>query len=170
MEPHTDSGYEGRRGEGDDRSPRLTLTVRVLMHSGDSVVLFPLAAVFSWIAPMAWRSDARFALLAMALAGATGWLVKQMVKRPRPAGDYGKGYRRYDPYAFPSGHASRTFALATAILLGSHPGLGIAVLGWAFATSWVRVYGRLHHLSDILAGMLLGVVGTVLLQLAGIRL
>lgn len=170
MEPPTDSGYGSSPAGVEVHNPRLPFALRVLMHSGDSVVLFPLAAVLAWIAPITWRSDARFALLAMAVAGAAGWLVKQLVRRPRPAGDYGKGYRRYDPYAFPSGHASRTFALATAALLGAPLWFGIGVLTWAIATSWVRVYGRLHYVTDILAGMLLGTACACLLHMAAIRL
>lgn len=148
-----------------------SMPLRILIHSGDSVVLFPAAALLALAGPPAWQPMAGFALLSMALAGAVGWLVKQVVRKPRPAGEYGKGYRRYDPYAFPSGHAARCHALAASILLLSHSlPMGIPFLVWASATSWVRVICRLHHRSDVWAGMLLGLATTGVLYVSGIRM
>lgn len=145
------------------------MPLRILIHSGDSVVLFPAAALLASAGPAGWQPTARFALLSMALAGAVGWLVKQVVRKPRPAGDYGRGYRRFDPYAFPSGHAARCHALAAAILLTQPISLGIVFLVWAAATSWVRVYCGLHHRADVWAGMVLGPAITGILYLAGVR-
>ncbi|NDC77397.1 MAG: phosphatase PAP2 family protein [Chitinophagia bacterium] len=155
-------------GESDPNDKGPSIPMRILIHSGDSVVLFPAAALLAFAGPEDWQQPSWFALLSMALSGAVGWLVKQAVRKPRPAGEYGRGYRRYDPYAFPSGHAARCHALAAAILLTEPLTVGILSLIWAVATSWVRVYCRLHHRSDVWAGTVLGLVLTGLLHVSGL--
>jgi undecaprenyl-diphosphatase len=79
--------------------------------------------------------------------------VKSMFGRLRPA-DYSQiefrhGLRRPITSSFPSGHATAAFCAAT--LLGGG--------GWYAAAASVaatRVYVRLHHASDVVAGAALG--------------
>jgi undecaprenyl-diphosphatase len=56
--------------------------------------------------------------------------------------------------AFPSGHATTAFTAAT--LLSDGTGAGPAYFGLAALVAVSRVYTRMHHGSDVLAGALLG--------------
>jgi len=97
---------------------------------------------------------ARFSLAMGAESLVTNGLVKSVFGRVRPA-DYDDiafhhGLRRPITSSFPSGHATAAFCAAT--LLGGGPiwyGAGAAVAA-------TRVYVRLHHASDVLAGAALG--------------
>lgn len=88
--------------------------------------------------------------------------LRYAVRRPRPD----RGYRPgpFDPwnlYSFPSHHAARTFALAAAA--GRfHP----QTLPWGLALASLvgvtRVVLRRHHLSDVVAGAVLGLAAGAL--------
>lgn len=143
------------------------IPMRILIHSGDSLVLFPLVAILAWLGPASVRPLSGQAWAAMLLAGAAGWILKQILRRPRPAGTFGQSYRRYDPYAFPSGHAARTTALAMSWLLADPSALSLAIWAWALATSWVRVRYGLHHVWDVWGGMAVGIASAIGLYTAG---
>lgn len=104
---------------------------------------------------------ARFSL-AMGIESAfTNGAVKSLFKRVRPA-DYAElefhhGLRRPITTSFPSGHATAAFCAAT--LLGGGPVWYTA----ATAVASTRIYVRLHHASDVVAGAALGLgLGLVL--------
>ncbi len=93
--------------------------------------------------------------------------VKQVFRRRRPIdpldGEWVKGLRRPRTSSFPSGHAS-----AAGFMIGTTAGLVplwpvIAVVGVAIAVT--RVFLRLHHASDITAGMVWGAVVGVIWRL-----
>jgi undecaprenyl-diphosphatase len=85
----------------------------------------------------------------------TNGAVKSLFRRIRPA-EYADiafhhGLRRPVTSSFPSGHA--TAAFCAAVLLGGGPGWYTA----ASAVAATRVYVRLHHASDVVAGAAFGV-------------
>jgi hypothetical protein len=75
--------------------------------------------------------------------------LKLAVDRTRPNGG---------SWAFPSGHASASFASAT--VLNSHYGWKVGTASYLIAgfISWTRVRGQEHWLTDVIAG---GTIGTV---------
>ena len=86
--------------------------------------------------------------------------VKRMFRRERPttSGDDRFDVRTPSTSSFPSGHASSaTFA---AIILISFTGWpwGIAWVGVAVVIALSRVVVRIHHLSDIVGGIITGAV------------
>ena len=93
--------------------------------------------------------------------------VKFSVRRRRPTGEWGAIYRNTDPHSFPSGHAARATLLAVMALgLGPVWFAGL-VLVWVPLVSLARIAMGLHYLSDVLAGMVLGVmIGLVILQIS----
>jgi undecaprenyl-diphosphatase len=97
---------------------------------------------------------ARFSL-AMGLESAlTNGAVKSLFRRVRPADyatiEFHHGLRRPITTSFPSGHATAAFCAAT--LLGGGP----VWYGAASAVAATRIYVRLHHASDVIAGAALG--------------
>jgi len=94
--------------------------------------------------------------IAMGMESAlTNGAVKSLFRRVRPADyadiEFHHGLRRPITSSFPSGHA--TAAFCAAVLLGGGPGWYAA----ATAVSATRVYVRLHHASDVVAGAAFGV-------------
>jgi len=139
----------------------------LLIHSGDSIFLFPLLLVLFFMTD----SDLKYLYLAiiyaMALTGIVTWIIKNLVRKNRPKGDYGKLYRKFDPYAFPSGHAARSFAIGTTVAGFGYIFPSMLIFGWAAWISLLRVKLDLHHRADILAGILTGVLtgATILLSI-----
>jgi len=97
---------------------------------------------------------ARFSLAMGAESALTNGAVKSLFGRVRPADyadiEFRHGLRRPITSSFPSGHATAAFCAAT--LLGGGP----VWYGAAAAVASTRVYVRLHHASDVIAGAALG--------------
>ena len=101
--------------------------------------------------------------LALSLAlGVESLIVNQGIKRlfrrerPTTSGDHRFDVRTPSTSSFPSGHASSaTFA---AVILTTYSGFPLAVLWIAIAVvvALSRVVVRIHHLSDILGGIVTG--------------
>jgi undecaprenyl-diphosphatase len=100
------------------------------------------------------RRAARFSLALGVESALTNGLVKSLFQRMRPADfvelEFRHGLRRPITSSFPSGHATAAFCAAT--MLGGGP----AWYGAATAVAATRIYVRLHHASDVLAGAAFG--------------
>ena len=93
-------------------------------------------------------------------------LVKFSVRRRRPEGQWGQIYRSTDPHSFPSGHAARVVMLAVLAQALGPAWFASALLLWAPLVGLARVMMGVHYRSDIIAGMVLGIVmGLAVLQL-----
>lgn len=96
--------------------------------------------------------------------------VKRFFRRERPteSGDHRFEVRTPSTSSFPSGHASSaTFAV---FVLASFAGWPVSLLFVAIAVTVAlsRVVVRIHHLSDIIGGVVAGaVLGSVAVALAG---
>jgi undecaprenyl-diphosphatase len=101
------------------------------------------------------RWATRFSLALGVESALTNGAVKSLFRRIRPADytaiEFRHGLRRPITSSFPSGHATAAFCAAT--LLGGGPGWYSA----ATAVAATRIYVRLHHASDVLAGAAFGV-------------
>ncbi len=115
------------------------------------------------------RREWREWLLFAALLGAESLIVNQVIKRffrrtrPTQAGDPRFPVRAPRTSSFPSGHASSAFFAASVLTVWS---------SWTYAPVWFaiaavvalsRAIVRIHHPSDVLGGM---VIGLVLAQVA----
>jgi membrane-associated phospholipid phosphatase len=60
-------------------------------------------------------------------------------------------------HAFPSGHSASAFAFF-GVLAFAYRRIGWCFLGPAAAIGWSRIYLGAHHLSDVLVGMIVGMV------------
>ncbi|MHC1739578.1 MAG: phosphatase PAP2 family protein [Anaerolineaceae bacterium] len=127
-------------------------------HSGDSWFI-EIALFILWLVTrsslhqmIALMAGAVVVLALLVLA------VKFTIRRQRPEGDWGAIYRNTDPHSFPSGHAARTAMLATLALGLGFQWLGILLFVWMILVSLARVWMGVHYLSDIIAGILVGVL------------
>jgi undecaprenyl-diphosphatase len=100
----------------------------------------------------------RFATALGAESALTNGPVKLAFRRIRPpsapAGPLPYGLHRPRTSAFPSGHATSAFTAATLLADGSNAAPAYFALATLVAAS--RVYVRMHHASDAVAGALLG--------------
>lgn len=135
-------------------------------HSGDS--WFWLAAlILVWLLVGGeWHHRAALLAVAILTLAVIVMAIKFTVRRSRPPGEWGAIYRNTDPHSFPSGHAARAV-----LLLVMAWGLGPAWFAWIM-TAWAplvclaRVSTGLHYLSDVIAGILVGLAaGVVILEL-----
>ena len=72
------------------------------------------------------------------------------------------GHSRDD--GFPSDHSLAAGLIATLIVL-RHRLLGLLFVAAAVAIAWARVAAHVHHLQDVVAGLLLGALAAVLARL-----
>jgi undecaprenyl-diphosphatase len=96
--------------------------------------------------------------------------IKRLFKRLRPthSGDERYSVRRPSTSSFPSGHASA--AAFSATVLTGWDGARSAPLWWSLAgvVAVSRAYVRIHHASDVVAGLLVGrALGLVARRIAG---
>jgi undecaprenyl-diphosphatase len=121
------------------------------------------------------RDDARRLSTALAIESfVTNVVVKTVVGRvrpERPANDGPLPYNLRVPItsSFPSGHATAAF---TAAVFLADDGAPLAPMWFALAgvVAFSRVYVRMHHASDVVAGAAFGLaMGTVLHRILGHR-
>ena len=84
--------------------------------------------------------------------------IKSLFRRKRPTWELQRPLHLRTPRtsSFPSGHA--TSAYTAAALLSDQDHLKPLYYGVAAVVAWSRVYVRIHHASDVVAGIAVGVV------------
>ena len=94
------------------------------------------------------------------LSGVITQFIKHLIGRPRPSFVPETGIilgptfaRGFD--SFPSGHATSAFAFAS-ILSEYFPFMRIILYAYAMLVSFSRIYIRAHYLSDVIAGIAIG--------------
>ena len=134
-----------------------------LAHSGDSW-FWAIGLGLVWLfAGSEWRSRAALLMIGIVGLAVTVLAIKFTIRRRRPEGEWGAIYRSTDPHSFPSGHAARAFMLAMLALFLGPEWFGLVVLAWAPFVSLSRVAMGLHFLSDVIAGMVVGLIAGLFL-------
>lgn len=134
-----------------------------LAHSGDSFIWVGLCALAWFLGNAQWKMRAVVVFAGLVVAEVVVIGIKMCIRRPRPPGDAGRIYRKADPFSFPSGHAARASMLCLlSIVLGPvAAALGIAV--WSPFMIVSRIAIGIHYVFDAIAGILLGVLLTLML-------
>jgi len=138
----------------------LRLSATLLAHSGDSWFWALGLAVVAWRGDAAWRAWAWHIFLAVAALAVLVMTLKLIIRRRRPAGDWGAIYRNTDPHSFPSGHAARAAMLAVLLCVWGPAWAAPIAVVWAPLVSVARVALGVHYLSDVVAGALLGLIAS----------
>lgn len=150
-----------------DPSSRLAWwTAALLAHSGDSwLCMAGLVVLWLWGNP-AWRHLAALMAVAVGVQALGIFAIKQLVRRERPAGEWGSIYRSFDPHSFPSGHATRVVLLAVLGLAIGPAWFGLLLAVWAPLVALARVATGVHYVIDVLAGLVIGLLlGLLMLEL-----
>jgi membrane-associated phospholipid phosphatase len=155
----------------DRRSPTSDRWARVFRNGGQPDVVFGVPAAMlaaGWIGgrPGVRRAGERV-LASVLVAGFTTVGIKEVTGRVRP-------FETHDQYlfrpfsgkdAFPSGHATMAFALATSLGAEIHNRAVSALLyAGATGTAWSRLNDQRHWLSDVLAGAAVGLTSAKLIE------
>lgn len=139
--------------------------VILITRSGDGLpFLLFLGALVLFGSPQ-WRVIAISLFLADVLTFLVVQTLKFLIRRGRPAGEWGQMYRRLDPYSFPSGHSARGGAMAAMSLLVAPTWFGLILLAWGLAVALSRVLLGVHYFSDAVSGFALGVAMSLALWL-----
>ena len=96
--------------------------------------------------------------------------VKRLFKRERPttSGDHRFDIRTPSTSSFPSGHASSATCAAIVLVHFAGMPMGVVFVALAAVVALSRVIVRIHHLSDIIGGVVVGaVLGAVAVAVAG---
>jgi membrane-associated phospholipid phosphatase len=105
------------------------------------------------------RQNALYVASSTALSYGLTYLMKIIVKRPRPFVKNLKITSVYvaQNYSFPSGHTSSTFATATALSIAYPKWYVIApAYFWAGSIGYSRMYLGVHYPTDVAGGILVG--------------
>jgi len=136
-----------------------------LAHSGDSWFWWAGLALLAWLGDSFWRSWALTVLISIVVLAVIVLAVKFTIRRRRPEGEWGRFYRSTDPHSFPSGHAARAVMIAVLALAMGPAWLAIVLCVWAPLVVLARVAMGVHYLSDVAAGVILGILaGLISLQ------
>lgn len=127
-------------------------------HSGDSW-FWLLALLIGWFfSNNFWKEWETVEFIGLGGLAAVVLVIKFMVKRERPQGEWGGIYRNTDPHSFPSGHAARAFLIAVVATALAPGWLALLLWVWAPLVALARVAMGVHYLSDIIAGAILGII------------
>ena len=152
----------------DNQNSLLFKIAALLAHSGDSWIWCGVLFIL-WL----FSSGERERVLAfwggsIAATAVFVFILKRIIARTRPEGEWGSVYRKTDPYSFPSGHSVRGgLILVLAINTFNQPWIICVFTVWAVLMVLSRVATGVHYFFDVLAGFLLGLLigwGWVLLQ------
>jgi membrane-associated phospholipid phosphatase len=142
------------------RGPRLDAFFYALSSAADHSILWHALGALRAARTGDPTTGARFAAVMGMESALTNGPIKACFRRIRPVEvpttPLPYGMHRPRTSAFPSGHATSAFTAATLLAQGTNAApvyFGVAAL---VASS--RVYTRMHHASDVLAGAALGLV------------
>jgi len=144
---------------------------RVLSFTGDGY-LYLAIAIFAWV--MVPEIGQQFFIICLCATGIelpVYWTLKKFFKRKRPylaLTAFERHHIPSDEFSFPSGHATASFVMAY-LVHQFFPDFTLPMYIWAVSISFSRVLLRVHYVSDIVAGMLLGTgIGMATLWLFGV--
>jgi len=143
--------------------PGLLRTIAAIFaHSGDSWFWWAALILLWFISNSQLKKWEVVEFIGISLLAALVMSIKFLVRRRRPEGEWGRIYRNTDPHSFPSGHAARAFLIAVLATELAPGWLAVALWIWAPLVAVARVLMGLHYISDIFAGIIVGVIAALI--------
>ena len=141
-------------------SPALNMVMKTASRSANVGIIWWLVCLPFLFIP-GWRAVGFNFVISICFAHVMGeGLIKHLVKRVRPChglDDDEQIINRPRFYSFPSGHTTASFSMVgVAIYRGLPLYVVLPILFLALLIGFSRVYLRVHYLSDVIAGMILG--------------
>ncbi|MFN3849232.1 MAG: phosphatase PAP2 family protein [Spirosomataceae bacterium] len=105
------------------------------------------------------QQNALFTTTSLIGAMGTTYILKKVINRPRPYEKYPfiEHYYTDTDSAFPSGHTSAAFSMATSLSLHYRKWyVVVPAYAWASAVGYSRMHLGMHYPSDVAAGALIG--------------
>jgi membrane-associated phospholipid phosphatase len=134
----------------------------LLAHTGDSwywaVGLAAVWVISGLTGDALWHRNSAVMVMAVVFQALFVFALKSQIRRQRPSGESSGIYRQIDPHSFPSGHATRAMLLIVLAIGLGPPWFAGLVLVWAPLMAISRVLTGDHYISDIVGGMVLGLV------------
>ena len=128
----------------------------LIARTGDSLFWLAVSGILIWQKnSLGW-----ILLITVAITAVLTGIAKGIFRRQRPTEKWAIAT---DKYAFPSGHAARAGAVAVAMSF-AFPSWTAAWLIWAVLVALARVALSRHYLSDVIAGLVFGMLISLLLQ------
>ena len=156
-------------------NPVLDAIMVFITHLGDDGIFWLVLAAILLIFKKT-RKLGVLLLLGLGFASVINNLVlKQIFERPRPFDFDGWPADFVFPnpliekphsFSFPSGHTSSSLGAATPLLIKANKKLGIPVFILAVLVGFSRVYVHVHYPTDVIVGMIVGIIGGILAVVA----
>jgi len=141
--------------------------MRNISRFGDWPEHFALGLILAGIAW--WRGNKKWTriflsmLIALAIAGVVGRGIEIATGRARPSVRTEEVWNRFSAkyHAFPSGHVTASMAFF-GVLFFANRRVAVACLPIPILIGFSRIYLRAHYLSDVVCGVILGILSAVL--------
>jgi len=144
-------------------NPVLDVIMKIITHSGDAGIIWIAAALLCLIFKKTRKAGVCMAIALILVLLICNLTLKPIIARPRPfmlREEIELIISAPSGFSFPSGHTASSFAAAVGLFI-YHKKLGIAALIWAFLIAFSRLYMYVHYPTDVLAGMVIGILCAV---------
>ncbi len=153
------------------QTPILSAILKVITTLGEGGIIFILLALGLLITKKYRKAGFAMIIALAVMVVCNNLVLKEIFARPRPFNItydwWNEIYRfpeivsRPDSYSFPSGHTSSAFAAAVALLWYDRK-IGIPTTIFAFIMGFSRIYVEVHYCTDVLAGLVVGIIYAVI--------
>lgn len=145
-------------------NPLMDVIMKIVTTSGDAGIIWIVAAILCLIFKKTRKAGTCMAIALILVLLISNLTLKPLIARPRPfilREEIELIISAPSGFSFPSGHTASSFAAATGLFI-YHKKLGIAALIWAFLIAFSRLYMYVHYPTDVMAGMLVGILCAVI--------
>lgn len=143
------------------RTPIGDVLMPLISKLGDAGAIWILLAVILIIIPKTRKSGAILAAALLVDLILCNGLLKNLVRRVRPC-DVNTSVQlliaRPHDFSFPSGHTAASFAAVAALFFAGEKKMWVPALVLAVLIAFSRMYLYVHYPTDILGGMIVGIV------------